>query len=70
MRRLGEYWEGLRLASDDTLRALHHPAAVVSVRSRPIDQTTGIESPIRAHLHDVSLYRNLFRSYDRIRLTG
>ena len=30
----------------------------------------GIKSPISAHLHDVSLYRNLFRSYDRIRLTG
>jgi hypothetical protein len=29
-----------------------------------------IKSPISVRLHDVSLYRNLFRSYDRIRLTG
>src|SRR3982074_2541946 len=46
-------------------------SAVVSV-SKSADKVKRlrIKNPISAHLHDVSLYRNLFRSYDRIRLTG
>ena len=53
------------------MRALHHPVgARFSSKSADKIKQLGLINPISPHLYDVSLYRNLVRSWDRIRLTG
>jgi hypothetical protein len=53
------------------MRASHHPVgARLSSKSADKIKRLGLINPISPHLYDVSLYRNLFRSWDRIRLTG
>ena len=50
---------------------MHHPVGGrFSSKSADKINQGGLINPISTHLHDVSLYRNFFRSWDRLRLTG